>query len=128
MSISIDVALLSGKSVSLPAGLDEPVNSLRQRAQALLAVGRGRLLDSSGAVLDGAASVKKAKLQHGDALTLQLGHVRVAAAQRRDYSDYPRLGDAFAAILGDGTVETWGNAAFGVSSLPCPVVAFNLLF
>ena len=45
MSIAVEVGLLSGKSVSVQASLDEEVEALNRRAQAALAVGRGRLLD-----------------------------------------------------------------------------------
>ena len=69
MSISVDVNLLSGKSASLEVEVDASVESLKRRAQsALMVPGRGRLLKSSGEVLDGAQSIKKAKLMSGDAL------------------------------------------------------------
>ena len=48
MSITVEVGLLSGKSVTVEAGLDEEVGTLKRRAQIALGVGRGRLLDASG--------------------------------------------------------------------------------
>ena len=48
MSIAVEVGLLSGKTATVTAGLDEPVHTLRRRAQIALGVGRGRLLDSRG--------------------------------------------------------------------------------
>ena len=48
MSIVVDVGLISGKTVSAEAGLDEPVGLLKRLAETALAVGKGRLLDSSG--------------------------------------------------------------------------------
>ena len=52
MSISVEVSLLSGKTATVEAGQDETVETLTQRAQIALGVGRGRLLDSSGVILD----------------------------------------------------------------------------
>ena len=43
--------------------------------------GKGRLLSSSGEALDGSATVKEAKLRHGEALTLHVGQVHVAATK-----------------------------------------------
>ena len=72
------------------------VESLKRRAQSALAVpGRGRLLNSSGEVLDGAQSIKKAKLMSGDVLTLHVNQVQLKARQDNIVS-------AFAALFGDG--------------------------
>ena len=46
MSVVVEVALMSGKRVSVEAGLDESVATLKRRAQIALAVGKGRLLNS----------------------------------------------------------------------------------
>ena len=95
MSLTVEVGLLSGRMVALAAGPDESVEVLTRRAETMLAVSRGRLLNSSGSVLDGAATLQQCGLRNGDALTLQIGSV------------YVRGNDsAFAAILSDGTV-TW---------------------
>ena len=72
MSLSIEVSLISGRSVSLEVQPDESVESLQLRAQRALAVGKGRLLNSTGDVLKGAALAKEAGVNDGDALTLQL--------------------------------------------------------
>ena len=50
MSIAVEVGLLSGKTATVEAGLDEQVATLKLRVQTALGVGRGRLLDSSGSV------------------------------------------------------------------------------
>ena len=50
MSITLEVALLSGKTATVAVGLEEDVTSLKRRAEIALGVGRGRLLDSSGKV------------------------------------------------------------------------------
>ena len=105
MSITVDVGLLSGRMVSVEARLDEPVATLKRRAQTALAVGNGRLLDSSARLLDEEQTVKKAKLETGITLTLQVGKVRVAGNTH-----------AYSAILGDGSVVTWGNQAYGGDS------------
>ena len=70
MSITVEVSLLSGKRAAVQASLDETVEVLTQRAQIALGVGKGRLLDSSGVVLDGCAEIANSQLQNGDSLTL----------------------------------------------------------
>ncbi|OLP81162.1 hypothetical protein AK812_SmicGene38329 [Symbiodinium microadriaticum] len=105
MSITVDVGLLSGKTATVKAGLDEEVGALKRRAQIALGVGRGRLVDSSGSVLDACAPIKCTRLQNGDLLTLHINRVQVQAAR-----------NSFAAILGDGSVVTWGSADNGGDS------------
>ena len=106
MSIALEVGLLSGKTVTVTADLEEDIGTLKFRAQTALGVGNGRLVDSSRNVLDAGARIKDARVQKGDALTLHISQVQVQASEL-----------ALAAILGDGSVVTWG-AAFcgGVSS------------
>ena len=110
MSISVDVHLLSGKSVSLEVEADASVGSLKQRARSGLATGRGRLLNSSGEVLDGARTIIEAKLKSGDELTLHVKPVQLMATRTRE------LVGAFIAILGVGDVVTWGPADDGGDS------------
>ncbi|OLP90907.1 putative E3 ubiquitin-protein ligase HERC2 [Symbiodinium microadriaticum] len=98
MSISVEVGLLSGKTATVEVGLDEQVSTLKLRAQTALGVGRGRLLDSSGSVLNDSLSVQHAKVQNGDSLTWHINTVQVQACD---------IGAAFAAILSDGSVATW---------------------
>ena len=98
MPLAIELSLLSGRTVSLEADPDETVKTFRSRAQKTLAVGRGRLLDSSGSVLNGAATLEECRLQSGDRLTFQMSSIRVRGNS-----------GAFAAILGDGSVVTWGH-------------------
>ena len=105
MSVHVEVGLLSGKTATVPADLGETVETLKRRAEIALGVGKGRLLDSAGRVLDGRALIKKAKVRNGDSLTLQLSRVQVQASRR-----------AFAAILSDGSVATWGEAGRGGDS------------
>ncbi|OLQ02258.1 Poly [ADP-ribose] polymerase 3 [Symbiodinium microadriaticum] len=95
--LTVEVGLLSGKTATVEAAVDEEVEALRLRAQTALGVGQGRLLDSSGNVLDVCASIKDARVLTGDLLTLHLGRVQIQANRR-----------AFAAILGDGSLATWG--------------------
>ena len=90
MSITVDVGLLSGKTVTVKAGLDEDVGALKRRAQIALGSGRGRLVGSSGSVLDASASTKHAKLENGDVLMLHIQRIQVQASSQ-----------AFAAILGE---------------------------
>ena len=105
MSITVEVGLLSGKSVTVEADLDEEVGTLKRRAQHALGVGRGCLLDASGSILDARESIKHARLQDRCSLTLHMNRVQVEAT-----------GWAFAAILGDGSVVTWGDDRHGGDS------------
>ena len=105
MSTNVEVSLLSGKTATVQAGLDETVETLSQRAQMALGVGKGRFLDSCGVVLDGCLDTKTSRIQNGDTLTLHVNGVQI---QSTDF--------AFAAILGDGSVVTWGDARHGGDS------------
>eukprot|EP00439_Symbiodinium_sp_Y106_P018079 s1028_g2.t1 len=78
---------------------------LTQGAQIAPGVGKGRLLDSSGLVLDGCAHIADSRIQSGDSLTLHVNRVQLQSAS-----------SAFAAILGDGSVVTWGAASHGGNS------------
>eukprot|EP00439_Symbiodinium_sp_Y106_P031773 s28_g3.t2 len=102
MSLAVVVGLISGKTVSLQTDEDESVESLTLRAQRALGVGKGRLVDFTGSVLDGGASLKKARLQCEEPLTFQVRPVDICGG---------RL--AFAAILGDGSAVTWGSGYSG---------------
>ena len=99
MSVTVNVSLLSGKTAPLEVALDDPLETLKRRAEAALSAGRGRLLNSSGDVLDGATTAKRVKLQDGDVLTLQVRKSQIQGASRFL---------AFAVILGDGCVVTTG--------------------
>ena len=110
MSLTVEVSLISGKTAWLQAHGDESVESLRMRAQRALGVGNGRLLSSTGSALDGGALVKEARLPHAEPLMLQVRRVDICCR-----------GGAFAAIVGDGSVVTWGfhgNRA-GLCCDPC---------
>ena len=108
MSISVDVHLLSGKRASVEVEVDASVESLKRRAQSALVVpGGARLLNSSGEVPDGAQTITEAKLMSGDVLTLHVNQVQLQAT--RQSSEFC----AFAALLGDGYVVTWGDADSG---------------
>ncbi|OLQ12280.1 hypothetical protein AK812_SmicGene3775 [Symbiodinium microadriaticum] len=146
MSISVSVGLLSGKTATVKAALDEEVGALKQQAQLALGVGRGRLLDSFGNVISECVPIKNAKIQNGDSLTLHINQVHVqvsygavaasladgsvvawgpassggdCSAARDQLSNVQQIqscGFAFAAILGDGSVVTWGDATRGADS------------
>ncbi|OLP91273.1 hypothetical protein AK812_SmicGene27044 [Symbiodinium microadriaticum] len=105
MSITVEVGLLSGKRVRVDADMNEAVGTMTRRAQIALGVGRGRLVGPYASVLDACAPIKRTRLQNGDSLTLHITRVQVQAS-----------GFAFAAILGDGSVVTWGDAATGGDS------------
>ena len=112
MSIEVTVGLLSGKTATVTADLDEEVATLKRRAETALGVGRGRLVGSSGTVLDANAPIKHTSLQDGDFLTLHINRVQVQAS--REASTATRGHSAFAAFLGDGTVATNGGDSSAV--------------
>ena len=91
MSVSVSVSLLSGRTASLEEDLDASVANLKRRAEVALAVGRGRLLNSSGDVLDETTTVKTARLLDGDTRHLQISRLQISSNTQ-----------ASAAILGDG--------------------------
>ena len=106
MSVTVEIGLLRGKVVSVRAHRDEQVETLKLRAQTALELGKGLLVDSSGSVLDACSSIKDARLQNGDILTLHIKGIQVQASA-----------SSFAAILGDGSVVTWGLAGYGGSEM-----------
>ena len=112
VSILVDVHLLSGNRVSLEVEADASVESLKQRAQSALVTGRGRLLNSSGEVLDGTKTIAETGLKGGDVLTLHLSQVQLQGTRRSTSGAL----STFAALLGDRSVVTWGDAARGGDS------------
>ena len=81
------------------------MEAIKRRAQAALEVGTGRLVSSSGRILDGAFTVREAGLQSGDVLTLQVWKVQICGCA-----------GAIAAVASDGSVVTWGRADCGGDS------------
>ena len=83
MSIAVETGLLSGKAATVTAGLDETVQTLSRRAQITLGAGKGRLLDSSGVVLDGSQAITNTGIQNGSSLTLHVNGLKVQATRWR---------------------------------------------
>ena len=77
MPVVVDVSLMSGKTVSVEASLDEIVVTLKRHAQTALGVGQGQLLDCSGGPLDDMLTVREAKLKTGTSLTLHVRRVQI---------------------------------------------------
>ena len=102
---TLEVGLLSGKTATVKASLDDTVGTFKRRAQIALGVGRGRLVDSSGNVLDVCAPIQEANVQTGDQLTLHISRVQACATHA-----------AFAAVLSDGSAATWGDVRYGGDS------------
>ena len=61
MSIHVEVGLISGRKATVQAALDETVGTLKRRAQVALGVGTGRLLDSSGCVVEGTVPIEESQ-------------------------------------------------------------------
>ena len=94
MTCFVDVHLVSGRGVTLATEADDSVFALKKRAQAAFAVAGGRLLNCSGGVLNGTATVEQTGLQTGDVLTFLVKLHQVTASKQRWFC----AGAAFAAI------------------------------
>eukprot|EP00439_Symbiodinium_sp_Y106_P074029 s2027_g14.t1 len=90
------------QTATVTAQADEDFATLKSRAQTALGVRRGRLVDSFGRALDVCTRIKNSNLQNGASLTLHVKQVRVCRTER-----------AFAVILGDDSVQTWGDERYG---------------
>ena len=108
MSITLQVSLLSGATVSIATGLDVDVGVFKRRAERALSVGKGRLIHSSGSLLDEAKTIGDCQLCHEDTLNLHMWPIAILAT-----GDVQRDISAFAVILGDGSVVTWGDGDCG---------------
>ena len=106
MLVNVSVGLLSGRTTTLEARIDENVDTFKIRAQKALGVGFGLLVDKTGSILDESLSIMCAKVQNGDSLTLQVRSVQACASSR-----------AFATILGDGYVASCGKLDADESSV-----------
>ncbi|CAE7477626.1 HERC2 [Symbiodinium natans] len=144
MSVNVEVALLSGRSAAITAELTWTAADLMREAQRILKVGPGVLLRPTGEVLC-RKTLGQAGLQNGEALTLQVGQVQVAASlpafaaivggsvvswgrsicggdsgdvqsQLQGVQRIQASGSAFAAILAGGSVVTWGHVDYGGDS------------
>ena len=106
MALVLHLTLISAKRASLEANLDASVESFHKRARRALGVGKGRLVNLSGSVLGGDSTLSEVGLRTGDCLTLHIGRVQIGVGRN----------NCFAAMLGDGSVVTWGNADCGGDS------------
>ena len=105
MSVTVEVGFMSGRTTSLEAELDATVETIKRRAQTVLEVGTGRLVNSSGRILGGAFTVQESGVESGDVLTLQVWKAQISKSFQ-----------AFAAVASDGSVATWGHAGCGGDS------------
>ena len=106
MSIKLHVSLLSGRTVQIETGQDVDVGAFKRRALKALSVRKGRLVNSTGFVLDEAKTIGDSELCNDESLKLLI-HPTVIQANRGIDAG------AFAVILGDGSVVMWGNSAVG---------------
>ena len=106
MSVRISVVMLSGRAADITLTTEGCCRELHQMAEQELQA-RGVLLDVSGKPVNAEATIGEAGLKTGDMLTLQVWPIRIAAQQ-----------DSFAAILGHGSVVSWGTSA---APTPCRV-------
>ena len=117
-TVSVHVHLISGRTVSLDIEENAFVEALRQRASSALAVGTGKLVNAVGHALEGAATLREARIQSGDMLMLHVRQAEVIASKAVWEATTTGWWQnaSFAAILGDGSVATWGNAGAGGDS------------
>ena len=87
----IHVALMSGRAAQVPVTMDRPLKRIKFEAQSALQTGMGLLRDSTGRILD----------------DWQTAETRLASH---------KLGSSFAALIGDGSVVTWGDPDRGGDS------------
>ena len=96
----INVAMMSGRAAQVPVIMDRPLKFVKLEAQSALQTGMGVLRDSKGCILDDRQTASAASLKSGETLTLQVRQTRLASH---------KLGSSFAALMGDGSVVTWGH-------------------
>ena len=102
---SVSVALMSGRAVEVAATSETRLEHVKLQAEETLQVGRGVLLNHRGELLATDQTLAEASLKPGEILTLHVRPILVAATA-----------GAFAARLGDGSVETWGSRTSGGDS------------
>ena len=108
MSITLQVGLVSGRTVQIETGLNVEVRVFNRRARRALSVGKGRLVHSNGSVLDEAKTIEDCELRNEDFLNLQIQPIAICATR-----PYVSVTAAFAGVLGNGSVVTWGRVDLG---------------
>ena len=102
MSITIFVALASGRGVPITLQPDTPLPTLLQMAQEALERSLARLVTASGTLLDSSGNIQQAGIKDGDTLTAIARDVQVSATY-----------GAFAALRPDASVVAWGCDCLG---------------
>ncbi|CAE7929930.1 unnamed protein product [Symbiodinium necroappetens] len=105
MTMSISVALLSGRAADIEVEEGSSLEEVQRRAQQMLGV-RGRLMASDGSPLKGTGTVLQAGVSDGDSLTLLVPSLRILAGSS----------SAFAGVLSDDSLVVWGEEAPGDTS------------
>ena len=123
MAATIHATLLSGRAVCLEVSLEITVNELRQLAQQSLGVGIGRLFTETGDLPE-TLSLQEAGLCSFAVVTCAVRRLQISSPWQSLCSlrSWPLFQDvsnpeAFAAVLPDGGVATWGFGAASDSSL-----------
>ena len=105
MTISVHVALASGRSVTLQAGEGMQVQELKEMVEQHFEVSVDSLVTSQGARLSRFCCLRRAGVQDGDTLTATVRTARLVKGSA-----------ALAVIRGDGSVVTWGESCDGGNS------------
>ena len=103
--------LIRGKTASLQTDSDVAIEELKQSAQSALSVGRSLLVTCCGRLLDCASTIGECNLRSEDSVTLHVGQLPILANRWNEFA-----ASGMAAILGDGSVVTWGLADFEVAA------------
>ncbi|CAK9112035.1 unnamed protein product [Durusdinium trenchii] len=139
--LAVDVSLPSGRSCRVNVSASSVVADLRLVAEKALNVGFLRLISPDGRFLDPALSLCQSGLQSGDTLTAVAQPAKIQATcsafakwcsgpspvtlwgdpdcggenneELVEVQEIQSAHEAFAAILGDGTVKVWGNPDSG---------------
>ena len=143
--IKLEVSLPSGRCETVAVSQHGTIADLKRAAQHSLGKGLLRLAAPGGCLLDSEDYLQSSGLQDGDSITAVAQQPKIAATrfafavwcvggdriatwgnrfgdssgvqdQLRNVQQISATHNAFAAILVPGTVETWGNPAYGGDS------------
>ena len=140
LASSVQVALMSGRSAEFRANLERPLKYVKREAQTAFQIEHGFLLlrNSEGQELDELQTLGESGWRPGDVLTLQVlpqtkvasgssfvaimsDGARVARGRRNivcvgNVQHVQATEGAFAAVMDNGTIDTWGDPSCGAKS------------
>eukprot|EP00435_Cladocopium_sp_Y103_P061341 s230_g23.t1 len=125
-SVKLEVSMPSGRCATVEVSLSCNIIDVKKVSQETFGQGFLKLATSDGRLLDPRDPLRLSGLRNGDSLAAIAQQPKIAASQRGDSSKvhdqlrnvqqiYGTSG-AFAAVLGNGRVVTWGNPGSGGDS------------